>query len=140
MNSSWFEFLCQVGYVRAKNDILKKTQNGDSGDVVVHLLYQLKKQNNRTKSSPGCTKTCIVTVANVKPQQIRHKQSDSQQLQRGKQETALSDPHSSLLFLLLLYTTPPAAAVPPTPRNPISAYLSIRASEVHRWTRRYSRD
>lgn len=38
-----------------------------------------KKQNNRTKRKTGHTKTCFVPVANVKPQQIRCKQSDSQQ-------------------------------------------------------------
>lgn len=45
-----------------------------------------KKQNNRTKRKTGHTKTCFVPVANVKPQQIRCKQSDSQQ------KSALLDP------------------------------------------------
>lgn len=96
--------------------------------VMLGLTWRL---NWRTEINQDCTMAVTVTLANVKLQQIRRKQSDSQQLQHGRQEAALSDPHSSLMFLLL-YT--------PLPRNPIRSYLSIRAPKVHRWTGRLRRD
>lgn len=115
---------------KVKVDI-SETENGDTVvKLLFNLLHQLEKQSNSTEKNLDGTKTGIVTAANVKPGQIRHKRSGSQQLQHGKQETALSDPHSCLLCS--------SCALHPHLSNPISAYLSIRAPEVHRWSGRYS--